>query len=95
MLIDVTASWCVSCKVNENVVLNRPDVKQFLAEKNISLIVLDWTNYDKDITAYLESFNRQGVPLYVYYNEKGETTILPQVLQKRDIFNLVKETKNE
>ena len=95
MLIDVTASWCVSCKVNENVVLNRPDVKQFLVEKNISLIVLDWTNYDKDITAYLESFNRQGVPLYVYYNEKGETTILPQVLQKRDIFNLVQETKNE
>lgn len=91
MLIDVTASWCVSCKVNENVVLQRPDIKQFLAENKIAMIVLDWTNYDEDITRYLESFNRQGVPLYVYYNEEGKPTVLPQVLQKKDIYQLIKE----
>ncbi|MBE32812.1 hypothetical protein CL647_01585 [bacterium] len=88
VLVDVTASWCVSCKVNESVVLNRPDIKQFLADNNIDFIVLDWTNYDDDITAYLESFNRQGVPLYVYYDENGNTTLLPQILQKEDIYQL-------
>jgi len=90
MLVDVTASWCVSCKVNENVVLNRSDIKQFLVDNKIAMIVLDWTNYDEDITRYLESFNRQGVPLYVYYNEEGKATVLPQVLQKKDIFQLIK-----
>ncbi len=91
VLVDVTASWCVSCKVNESVVLNRPDIKQFLADNNIDVIVLDWTTYDEDITAYLASFNRQGVPLYVYYDENGNTRLLPQVLQKEDIYQL-KET---
>tara|TARA_Y100001970_G_C14112345_1_gene791587 strand:- start:918 stop:1307 length:390 start_codon:yes stop_codon:yes gene_type:complete len=88
ILVDVTASWCVSCKVNESVVLNRPEIKQFLADNNIEFIVLDWTNYDKDITAYLESFDRQGVPLYVYYDENGNATLLPQLLQKQDIYEL-------
>ena len=91
VLVDVTASWCVSCKVNESVVLNRPEIKQFLADNNIDFIVLDWTKYDEDITAYLESFDRQGVPLYVYYDENGNTTLLPQILQKEDIYQL-KET---
>lgn len=92
VLVDVTAAWCITCKVNETLVLNTKEIKTFLEKNDISLIKLDWTNYDESITNYLESFNRQGVPLYVYYDKNGKITLLPQLLKKQDIYNL-KELK--
>ena len=92
VLVDVTAAWCITCKVNETLVLNTKEIKTFLEKNNITLIKLDWTNYDDSITNYLESFNRQGVPLYVYYHKNGKITLLPQLLNKQDIYNL-KELK--
>ena len=40
----------------------------------------DWTRRDPAITAYLASFGRNGVPLYVWYPRSGAPQVLPQVL---------------
>ena len=43
---------------------------------------------DPEITRYLESFNRAGVPLYVLYpgiDASGEPTVLPQILTKEGV----------
>ncbi len=92
VFVDVTASWCVTCQVNERTVINSPEIQQFFKENNIHYIVLDWTHYDDEITHYLESFQRQGVPLYVYYNEKGERITLPQLLTKKGLKERIKES---
>ena len=90
VFVDVTAAWCITCKVNEELVLNRPDIMDFFEKEAVHKVVLDWTDYNKDISAYLERFNRAGVPLYVYYNEAGEPVILPQVLTKKLIYSSIK-----
>jgi thiol:disulfide interchange protein len=82
VFINMTASWCLTCLVNEKVALGRDSVRQRLHEKNITYLKGDWTNRDPEITRFLQQFDRNGVPLYLYFppGRGSEIVILPQVL---------------
>jgi thiol:disulfide interchange protein DsbD len=84
---NMTAAWCITCKVNEKISLKTETITQLFANNNIEYLKGDWTNQDPEITQYLNKFNRQGVPLYVYYGPRDSETstrpepvILPQLL---------------
>jgi len=81
VLVDMTAAWCLTCKVNERVALSDNRVKTALKAHHVVYMVGDWTHQDADITRYLTQYGRSGVPLYVYYGP-GMTNpvILPQLL---------------
>lgn len=80
VLVDATADWCLTCKINERVALSSPSMQVFLRDKKVVLMVADWTNSDPKITQYLSDFGRGGVPLYVYYPPGKEPVVLPQLL---------------
>lgn len=80
VFVNMTAAWCITCLVNERVALSRPAVIAAFAERDLVYLKGDWTNRDAQITAYLASFGRSGVPLYVYYPPGAEPRVLPQVL---------------
>ncbi len=78
-----TADWCVTCKLNERVALTQPSVHQAFVDKDITVMVGDWTNQNPDITKTLQRYGRIGVPLYLYFPEgrsKDNPDILPQIL---------------
>lgn len=84
---NMTAAWCITCKINERIALKTTSTKNLFSELNIQYLKGDWTNRNAEISQYLNSFDRQGVPLYVYYGERDKKTgqrpepaILPQVL---------------
>ncbi len=81
VFVDFTASWCLSCQVNERVALDRPEVLEAFARANIVLLRADWTREDPAITQALASLGRSGVPVYALYTP-GQTNpqLLPQVL---------------
>ncbi len=89
VLVDVTADWCLTCKINERVAFHPQAMQDFLHEKKVILLVADWTAADAEITAYLAQFGRNGVPLYVYYPPHGEPVVLPQVLSPSLIRSVV------
>ena len=82
----MTAAWCITCKINERASLEDKEVKATLRKNNVVLIKGDWTSYNEEITNYLQSFGREGVPLYVYYGprdkdgKRPEPVVLPQIL---------------
>lgn len=80
VFVNATASWCLTCKVNETVALSSTNVHEHFRKNNIAVLVADWTKADPEITRFLESHGRSGVPLYVYYAPDGRTKILPQLL---------------
>ena len=80
ILVDATAAWCLTCKVNERLSLKPERTQQFLHDHGVTLMIADWTSSDDSITQYLASFGRNGVPLYVFYPPAGEPIVLPQVL---------------
>jgi thiol:disulfide interchange protein len=81
VFVDFTASWCLSCQVNERVALNRPEVQQAFQSANVVLLRADWTRHDEAITQALTALGRSGVPAYALY-APGETNprLLPEVL---------------
>jgi len=81
VFVDATASWCITCLVNEEAALSRPAVRSAFAEQHVAFLVADWTNRNPEITALLEAHGRSGVPLYLYYAPgAAEPKILPQIL---------------
>jgi thiol:disulfide interchange protein DsbD len=81
VFVDFTASWCLSCQVNERVALDRPEVQAAFAKANVALFRADWTREDPAITQALTSLGRSGVPVYALYTPgQADPQLLPQVL---------------
>ena len=80
VFVNLTASWCVTCLINERVALDSEAVRHAFAERGIVALKGDWTSQNPEITALLQQFGRSGVPLYLLYSGKGEPVILPQIL---------------
>jgi thiol:disulfide interchange protein len=83
LLVNFTASWCLTCLVNERNAFSDAAVQAIFRDKKVTLMKGDWTNRDPAITQALAAFGRAGVPLYVVYNAKPgvtEPAVLPQLL---------------
>lgn len=80
VFVNMTADWCITCIANEKIALSDEKVELAFREKGITYMKGDWTNQDASITRYLKKYDRNGVPLYVFYNEKGNVEVLPQLL---------------
>ena len=81
IFVDFTAAWCVTCKVNESLVLKTKKTASLFERTDTEFLVADWTNKDDVIAAELKRFGRAGVPLYLAYKPgASEAEVLPQVL---------------
>ena len=81
VFIDFTAAWCLTCQVNERVVLSRPEIQDAFRENNIAFLVGDWTRRDPAITSALRKYGREGVPTYVLLRPGGSAPVLlPEIL---------------
>jgi thiol:disulfide interchange protein len=82
VFVDFTASWCLSCQVNERLILDRADVQQHLRDSGAVLLRADWTNQDPAITQTLAALGRSGVPTYALYpaDPSAPAHVLPEVL---------------
>ena len=89
VFIDFTAAWCLSCQVNERVVLQSDAVRHAFTAANVALLRADWTSRDAEINVALSSYGRSGVPLYVVYPAGSATAarILPAVLTPGIVVN--------
>ena len=55
-----------------------------MKENNIKYIVADWTNKNQSILKALESYNRNGVPLYIFWKPgMSRSEILPAILTEQ------------
>lgn len=76
-----TADWCVTCKVNEGIAIEREEVRAAFEKAGVVTMVGDWTVRDETITGFLTAQGAAGVPLYLWYPAGGaQAEQLPQVL---------------
>lgn len=96
VFVDFTAAWCVTCQVNERLVLSSPEVVQAFQDARVELRKADWTQKDERIAKILESHGRSGVPLYLYYDfSSGDSKprVLPEILTPGMVLDVVKGKK--
>lgn len=95
VFVEMTADWCITCKVNHKTSINIDSTKKVFADENVRFLIGDWTNEDAVITDYLRSFGRNGVPIYVFYGRpdanghRPEPVLLPQILTPGIVKNAV------
>lgn len=81
VFVDVTADWCITCQVNKAAVLNRDPVLARLQAPNVVAMKADWTRPNEEISRYLASFGRYGIPFNAVYGPGAPHGIaLPELL---------------
>ena len=81
VFVDVTAEWCVTCQVNKLLVLDNAEVAARLNAPGVVAMLADWTQPSDEISRYLASFGRYGIPFNAVYGPKAPTGIaLPELL---------------
>ncbi len=94
VFVDVTADWCVTCKINKISTLDKKEMKSFFTENNVKLLKADWTNKNIEIQNYMKSFNKYGIPLNIVYGPKNKDGIvLGELLSKKKIIEAINEVK--
>ena len=78
VFINMTADWCITCKVTEKRLLTTEAVDQLFESHGVIRMTGDWTRYDPFITEYLNAFDRVGVPLYVVNHPGMDPIVLSQ-----------------
>ncbi len=91
VFIDITADWCVTCKVNKLLILNSKEFKNIAKNNNLILMRGDWTKPDNKITQFLQKSNRYGIPFNALYNIKyPEGIIFSELLTLKEIKDSIK-----
>ena len=91
VLVNFTADWCVTCKINEGAALSSSRTAEAMQAANAVYLVGDWSRRDDAITAELQRHGRSGVPLYlVYAPGQAEPRILPQLLTEGTVVDALK-----
>ena len=95
VFIDFTAAWCPNCKTNEALVLNTKPIADAFKANRVTTLVADWTDFDPAITAKIKSFQRIGVPVYVFYFPGSpEPVVLPEILTQSVILRHLDDNKS-
>jgi suppressor for copper-sensitivity B len=81
VLVDITADWCLTCKLNKAAVLDRGPVQARLGRGDVVAMRGDWTRPDAAISSYLASFQRFGIPFDAVYGPASPAGLaLPELL---------------
>jgi len=87
VFVDVTADWCLTCKVNKTFVLETKKIKELFKKNNVIILRLDWTKPNENIKKFLKDKGRYGIPFNEIYTPKITAgKIFPELLSI-DIIN--------
>jgi suppressor for copper-sensitivity B len=91
VFVDVTADWCFTCKVNERLVLETPEVAATFKQLGVIPMKADWTNRDDEIASFMADFDRYGIPFYLLYRPDREPHLFGELLTKEGLIETVEK----
>lgn len=90
VFVDVTADWCLTCKANKSLILERDPVLTSLQNGTVTPMQGDWTRPDDAITRYLENNNRFGIPFNAVYGPAApDGIILSEILSTDAVLDAI------
>lgn len=89
VFIDFTAEWCLTCKVNERVAINKDAVRKKLDANGVVALKADWTNQDPEITLMLSKLGRSAVPTYVIFpgGDPTKPIVLSEIISEQQLLD--------
>lgn len=94
VFVDITADWCVTCKVNELRVLRQPEVVAALSEPDVIALRGDWSQPSDTIAAFLQKRKRYAIPFTeVYGPGLSDGVTLSPLLDQKSVLNALNNAK--
>jgi len=95
VLVDFTADWCLTCKVNERVALDTEAVKKKVNDAEVALYRADFTRPDEKIRRALARHGKAGVPMYLVYSPAAPDApeVLPELLTEDRVLEALDRAK--
>lgn len=85
VFVDVTADWCFTCKVNERLILDTPEIAGAFAAHHVLPMRADWTNRSDAIARFLADNGRYGIPFYLLYRPGRQPVVFSELPTKTAI----------
>jgi suppressor for copper-sensitivity B len=90
VFVDVTADWCLTCKLNKFTVLDRDVIKDAFVKMDVVAMRADWTNRDVNIAGYLMNYKRVGIPFNIVYGPAApEGIVLSEILSRKEVLTAI------
>ena len=94
VFVDISADWCVTCKVNEHRVLNQPEVIAALSQPDVVALRGDWSKPSTAIADFLGKRNRYAIPFNeVYGPGLADGEIFSPLLDKNTVLTTLDNAK--
>ena len=94
VLVDITADWCLTCKLNKFTIFNDNYLDQEIKKGNIKFVQGDWTLPDQDILEFLGENKKYGIPFNIIYGPKyTQGIILPEILTIKSIMKAIEKAQ--
>lgn len=86
VFVDVTADWCITCRVNEALIIDSDQILARLSAPDVVAMRADWTRPDAEIAAFLASYRRYGIPFNVVFGPGAPAgLVLPELLSTQAV----------
>ena len=96
VFVDVSADWCLTCKLNKAAVIDRGPVAAWLGRPQVVAMRADWTRPDPAIGAYLQSFGRYGIPFDAVYGPgRPDGVALPVLLTTKAVVTALRAASGD
>ncbi len=96
VFVDVTADWCITCKVNKISVLETKEILNAFQQAEFILLEADWTNTNDEIAAFLAMHERFGIPFDIIFSPQLEKPIiLPEILTAKRLLSSIEKASSE
>ena len=94
VLVDITADWCLTCKLNKYTIFNNKILNQEIKKGNIKFIQADWTLPDQKILDFLGENGRYGIPFNIVYGpKKVNGIVLPEVISVQSLLRVIEKVQ--
>jgi suppressor for copper-sensitivity B len=91
VFVDVTADWCFTCKANEHLILDTPEIAGVFNRHHVLPMRADWTNRSDSIAHFLADHGRYGIPFYLLYRPGREPYVFSELPSQAAIVAAVEE----
>ena len=70
VFVDVTADWCIACKINKALVIDSKEITGRLSSEVIPMRA-DWTKPDAEIAQFMREHGRFGIPFNIVFGPRA------------------------
>ena len=93
VMVDFTADWCPTCKMNLKLAIDTQDVRDLVEKNRVVPLLADWTDQSPMVKKALNDLGYNSIPLLVTWpaGRSDDVIVLADLLSERQVLDALKK----